>query len=176
MHITTKLKAIGLVWNVMVLTRLEIILSSLSQGIIFMCSVLLHINILLLGLLGHLLSLLLSWVPASFITKLNLLGRLLFFQHLLSQPALIGLRPVKQSMKHKMCSNFQKSFLHLVRWPPIVEALAQVEIFVRSSGQADLWSDVPHIVEASAQIDIFVRSVGPADLWSDVPYTTYIDI
>ena len=71
------------------------------------------------------------------------------------------------------------SFLHLVRWTPsVVEALAQVDIFVRSLGQvdlgqashqADLWSDVPPIVEASTQVDIFVRPSGQADLWSNVP-------
>ena len=82
---------------------------------------------------------------------------------------------------------------YLSRLTPIIEASARVDIFVRSSGQADLWSDVPpgagyrsgwHLVrfwvrltfgqvyplgEAFGQVDIFVRSSGQADLWSDVP-------
>ena len=51
---------------------------------------------------------------------------------------------VKQSMKHKVCSNFQMSFLHLSQMDsPVYEALGQVDIFVRSLGLADLWSGVP---------------------------------
>ena len=42
---------------------------------------------------------------------------------------------VKQSMKHKVCSNFQMSFLHLSQTPLVDEALGQVDIFVRSLGQ-----------------------------------------
>ena len=77
--------------------------------------------------------------------------------------------------------------------PPLGEALGQVDIFVRSSGQVGMWSDVPpgqrHLVakcvtslfrlvfgqmdppvgEASGEVDFFVRSLGQADLWSDVP-------
>ena len=53
--------------------------------------------------------------------------------------------------------------------PPIGEALGQVNIFVRSLGQADLWSDVPPVGEALHQVDSFVRSLSQADLWSDVP-------
>ena len=68
-----------------------------------------------------------------------------------------------------MCSNFQMSFLHLVRWLPIVEASGQVDIFDRFLGQADLWKDVPPISEASGQAEIFDRSSGQTDLWSDVP-------
>ena len=125
----------------------------------------------------------------------------------------------KQSIKRKVCSNFQMSFLPLVRWTPLWmklrvrltflsdlwvrwtfgqmylplgEALDQVDIFVRSLGQTDLWSDVPPIGEvlgqvrslgqaelwsdvpptigkALSQVDIFVRSLGQTDLWSDVP-------
>ena len=50
---------------------------------------------------------------------------------------------------------------------PMDEALGQVDIFVRSSGQADLWSDV------SSRIRLWVRltfgyAMGQADLWSDV--------
>ena len=45
-------------------------------------------------------------------------------------------------MKCKVCSNFQMSFLHL-DGPPVVEASGQVDIFVRSLGQADFWSAVP---------------------------------
>ena len=52
--------------------------------------------------------------------------------------------PVNQSMKCKACSNFQMSFLHLSQTDsPIDEALGQVDIFLRSLGQADLWSDIP---------------------------------
>ena len=47
-------------------------------------------------------------------------------------------------MKCTVCSNFQMSFLHLNQMDsPIDEALGQVDIFLRSVGQADLWSDVP---------------------------------
>ena len=50
---------------------------------------------------------------------------------------------VKQDLKRNVCSNFQMSFLHLVRWTHIVEASGQLEIFDRSLGQADLLSDEP---------------------------------
>ena len=68
---------------------------------------------------------------------------------------------VKQSVKCKVCSNLQVFFSHLViQTAPIVKVSGQVDIFVRSSGQAALWSDVPPIVKASGQVDIFVRSLG----------------
>ena len=54
-------------------------------------------------------------------------------------------------------------------YPPVGEALGQVDIFVRFLGQADLWSDVLPVGDASCQVDIFVRSLGQTDLWSDVP-------
>ena len=40
---------------------------------------------------------------------------------------------VKQSMKHKVCSNFQMSFLYLSQMDPlVVEVSGQVDIFGRS--------------------------------------------
>ena len=36
---------------------------------------------------------------------------------------------------------------------PIGEASGQVDIFVRSAGQADLWWDVPPVGEALCQVD-----------------------
>ena len=81
---------------------------------------------------------------------------------------------VKQELKCKVCSKFQITFLHSLRWTPIGEALGQVDIFVRSLGQTDLWSDVPPIGEASGQIVIFVRCLGQADLWSEVPPERYL--
>ena len=75
---------------------------------------------------------------------------------------------MKQHLKCKVCPNFQMSFLHL-DGPPVGEAFGQVDIFIRSLGQADLWSDIPPIGEALGQVDIFVRAFGQADLWSDVP-------
>ena len=56
----------------------------------------------------------------------------------------------------------------MVRCHPIGDASGQVDMFVRSLGQADLWSDVPPIGETLGQVDIFVTSSGQADLWSDV--------
>ena len=51
---------------------------------------------------------------------------------------------VKQSMKCKVCSNFQMSLLHFKsNESPIVEAFGQGDIFVRYLGQANIWSDVP---------------------------------
>ena len=76
---------------------------------------------------------------------------------------------MKQELKLVACSNFQITFLHLVIWTPQDEASGQVDIFVRSSGQVDLWLDVPPIGEALGHVDIFVRSLGQADFWSDVP-------
>ena len=62
-------------------------------------------------------------------------------------------------MKCKMCSNFQMSFLHLGQMdPPIDEASGQVDIFVRSLGQADLWSDVPPVEASSGEEWYEVRS------------------
>ena len=54
--------------------------------------------------------------------------------------------------------------------PPVGEALDLIDIFVRSLGQADLWSDVPPppVSEASGLVDIFVRSLCQTDLWSDI--------
>ena len=60
---------------------------------------------------------------------------------------------------------------------PIDEALGQVVIFVRSLGQADLWSDVPpshrgiwwpRVVLHQVSLT-FGQPLGQADLWSDVP-------
>ena len=99
---------------------------------------------------------------------------------------------VKQDLKHKVCSNFQISFLHLVRWTlPIGEALGQVDFFVRSLGQADLWSDVPQGRDILWPSVLLLQSgwllvrctpqgwgfgsgwhlvrLDQADLWSDVP-------
>ena len=58
-----------------------------------------------------------------------------------------------------------------VRCTPLSsEASGQVDIFVRSLDQADLWSDVPLSSEASGQFwHFFFRSLGQADLQSDVP-------
>ena len=51
---------------------------------------------------------------------------------------------MKQDLKHKMFSNFKMFFLHLSQMDtPVYKGLGQVDIFVRSLGQADLWSDVP---------------------------------
>ena len=50
------------------------------------------------------------------------------------------------------------SFLHLGQMAPIDEALGQIDIFVRSLGQADLWSDVPPVVVSSGQEWYYVRS------------------
>ena len=49
---------------------------------------------------------------------------------------------------------------------PIVEVSDEVDIFVRSSGQADVWSDVPP-VETSC--GLVCNYFGQDDLWSDVP-------
>ena len=98
-----------------------------------------------------------------------------------------------QDLKRKVCLNFQMSFLHLSQMDPL-EMRLQVsltflsDLWVRltfgqmyplveassdqsgtTSGQADLWSDIPHINEALRQVDIFVRSYSHTDLWSDVP-------
>ena len=71
----------------------------------------------------------------------------------------------------------------MVRCTPQDQALGQVDIFVRSSGQADLWSDVPFRIrlwfrltfgqiypqdQALGQV-MFGQSLGQADLWSDEP-------
>ena len=53
--------------------------------------------------------------------------------------------------------------------PSIVEASGQADIFSKSLGQANFWSDGPPTGEPSDQIDIFVRSLGQLDLWSDGP-------
>ena len=51
---------------------------------------------------------------------------------------------VKQSMKGKVCSNFQMSFFALKSDGHLVnEVLDEIDIFLRTFGQADLWSDVP---------------------------------
>ena len=52
--------------------------------------------------------------------------------------------------KHEMQSVFKFSdVLFALRsdGPPIVEVSGQIDIFVRSLGQADLWSDIPPLVE-----------------------------
>ena len=45
--------------------------------------------------------------------------------------------------------------------PPVDEALGQVDILVRSAGQADLWSDVPpyvmHWLRLTFLSDLWVR-------------------
>ena len=44
------------------------------------------------------------------------------------------------------------SFLHLSQmYPSIDEALGQIDIFVTSLGQADLWSDIPPVETSSGQ-------------------------
>ena len=49
---------------------------------------------------------------------------------------------VKQHLKCKVCSNFQMSFLNLVRCnPPLEASHGQVWYYFR---QVDLWPDVPH--------------------------------
>ena len=70
-----------------------------------------------------------------------------------------------------MQSVFKFSYvLFALRWTPIGEALGQVDIFVRSLGQADLWSDLPpSMIRLQVRLTFFVRSVCQADLWSDVP-------
>ena len=60
------------------------------------------------------------------------------------------------------------SFLHLKSdGPPIVEDSSQIDIFVRSLGWADLWSDIPpwwrHLMAT------FGTTSGQAELWSDIP-------
>ena len=50
---------------------------------------------------------------------------------------------VKQDLKCKVCSNFQMSFFHLVRRTQNRWGFRSGWHFVRSSGQADLWSDIP---------------------------------
>ena len=64
---------------------------------------------------------------------------------------------------------FSNNHLHLVQMDlPVDETFGEVDIFVRSSGQADLWSDVP------PRVGLWVRSTfgqtsGQTDLLSDVP-------
>ena len=58
---------------------------------------------------------------------------------------------VKQNMERKVYSNFQMSFFNLSQMAPIVEVSGQVDIFVISLGQADLWSDVPPSRASSGQ-------------------------
>ena len=91
-------------------------------------------------------------------------------------------------------SDLQVRLIFGQMYPPIAEALGQVDIFVRSSGQVDLWSDLPPVEtfhgqvwyyieqavlgwplvrctlqdQASGQVDIFVRPSGQSDLWSDI--------
>ena len=62
-----------------------------------------------------------------------------FFLHLSCSHhwSLVEKTSVKKSIKCKVCSNFQMSFLHL-DGPPVVEAAGQVDIFVISTGQVDL--------------------------------------
>ena len=99
---------------------------------------------------------------------------------------------VKQDLNCKVCSNFQMSFLHLVRrtqnrwgfrsgwhfcqifssgWP-LVRHMPTIRLWVRLTfghtlGQADLWSDVPSR-SGFGQVDIWA-TLGQAELWSDVP-------
>ena len=74
---------------------------------------------------------------------------------------------MKKDLKCKVCSNFQITFLHLVRWiHPVGKALGQVDFFVRSLGQADLWSDGPLVVTSYSQVCSYLSQV---DLWSDIP-------
>ena len=75
---------------------------------------------------------------------------------------------VRLQFRLKFLSDLWVRLTFCQMYKPIGEALGQVDIFVRSSGQADLWSDVPTISEVSGQVDVFVRSLGQADLWSDV--------
>ena len=76
---------------------------------------------------------------------------------------------MKQDLKGKVCTNFQITFLHIVRWTPIGKASGQVDIFVRSLGQADLWSDGPPMAETSCGKVCYYFS--QVDLLSDVPPT-----
>ena len=50
---------------------------------------------------------------------------------------------VKQDLNCIVCSNFQMSFFHLVRRTQNRWGFRSGWHFVRSSGQADLWSDIP---------------------------------
>ena len=60
--------------------------------------------------------------------------------------------------------------------PPVDEALGQVDIFVRSLGQANLWSDIPpsrsiwwpRVVLCQVSLT-FGQPLGQVDLWSNVP-------
>ena len=78
---------------------------------------------------------------------------------------------IKQDLKRKVCKFSDVVFaLTQTDGPPVDEALSQVDIFVKSLNQTDLWSDVPTPKDQVwDQDDIFVRSSGHADLWSDVP-------
>ena len=80
-------------------------------------------------------------------------------------------------MKHKVCSNFQMSFLHSSQMEtPVDETLGQVDIFLRSLSQADIWSDVPpgrgiywpRVVLLQVSLT-FGQPLGQSDLSSDVP-------
>ena len=75
---------------------------------------------------------------------------------------------VKEDLKCEVCSNFQISLLQSQMDPPVDEALGQVDIFVRSSGQTDLWSDVPHRIRIEVRLT-FGHTLGQTDLWSDIP-------
>ena len=73
-------------------------------------------------------------------------------------------RPKMQSV-----FKFSDVLFALSQMETIGETLGQVDIFDRSLGQGDLWSDgpPPPLGETSGQVDIFVRSSGQADHWSD---------
>ena len=73
---------------------------------------------------------------------------------------------VKQHLKCKVCSKFQKTFLLLVRWTPHRLGFGSGWHFVRSLGQADLWSDEPPGRDICGQVCYYF---GQADLWSGVP-------
>ena len=87
---------------------------------------------------------------------------------------------VKQSMKHKVCSNFQRSFLHLSQMDPLIEASSgqsgtmlglvalsldvphQYRHMVTKSGTklglVDLSSVVPPVEASSGQEQYYIRS------------------
>ena len=78
--------------------------------------------------------------------------------------------PVKQHLKCKVCSNFQMSFLHLVRWTPSRWGFGSGLHFGQILSQTDLWSDVPPCKWGFGSGCHFVRSLGQADLWLDVTH------
>ena len=78
---------------------------------------------------------------------------------------------VKQDLKRRVYSNFQITFLLLVRWTPLQMRLRVSLTFSHSLGQADIWSGVPSIrlwIRLTfGQMYPQDEALGQVDIWSD---------